>query len=493
MSGSLVERRGSRSSRQRTVLTGSTMMAILFLWIGLAYSQPSGTVILGEAVPPGSFSRVRIELSARGLFRPGLEPNKMTTQAEMPKPLSIDVQSRLFFYERVLELAEDAMAIKAGPDREASGPQRGRPRKVARHVIQAAAAVTGEKIRSRATSLRPGVALLVAERRRHDGPVVVISPLGPLTRSELELVEVEGDPLALADLLPYGPVGVGKSWRVGEAAAEGISGYDVITANVLDATVESCDEARVKVRLHGRIEGSLQGAPGLMTCDGVLTFDRRMGWIDHLELHRNESRRPGPIEAGMDVKSTLTMTRDAAQPPATLSDAGLARYSLDVTPRSERLIQNSPDEKSSFLHDRKWHVYWGNHKLMVLKRLEAGRVVAQCNLVVGPQAGRGRHQDPNQFRDEVRRVLSERFVQFLGMGEINGDPAGGFRYKLGIQGRQGELGVVWYYYLVASPAGDQLVVTYTLAAQDAPAFGDEDEQMISTLRWNPPRQAVGRE
>ena len=160
--------------------------------------------------------------------------------------------------------------------------------------------------------------------------------------------------------------------------------------------------------------------------------------------------------------------------------------------RSERLIQNGPDDRSSFLHDRNWHVFWGDTKRMVLKRFEGGRVVAQCNLVVGPAAGRGRHQDPKQFRDEIRRVLDQRFVQYIGAGEVDGDPAGGFRFKVGVQGREGDLGVVWYYYLVASPSGDQLVVTYTLAAQDARAFGDQDEQMIGTLRWQPPRQATGR-
>src|SRR5262249_7323674 len=131
-------------------------------------------------------------------------------------------------------------------------------------------------------------------------------------------------------------------------------------------------------------------------------------------------------------------------------------------------------------------------KLMVLKRLDAGRVVAQCNLVVGPTAGRGRHQDSTQFRDEVRRVLGQRFVQYIGMGEVDGDPAGGYCYKVGVQGREGDLDVVWYYYLVASPTGEQLVVTYTLAAQDAQAFGEEDIEMLRTLRWLPARQAADR-
>ena len=83
--------------------------------------------------------------------------------------------------------------------------------------------------------------------------------------------------------------------------------------------------------------------------------------------------------------------------------------------------------------------------------------------MVGPVAGKGRHQDPVQFRDDIRRGLKQRFVQYVGAGEVEGDPAGGFRYKVGVQGREGDLGVIWYYYLIASPDGDQLLATFTLA------------------------------
>jgi hypothetical protein len=453
----------------------------------LAAGEPKGTIVLAEAVTRGAASRVRIELKASGLARPGLPPGKVAANAKMPKPLALEVETRLIFSERVLALTEDA-----GP---LGGPQvadRGRPRKVVRHVIEAAAAINVEG-QPRATSLRPAVSLLVAERRRQGNPVVVVSPAGPLSRSELELVEVPGDPLTLIDLLPSRPVGVGQSWRVGEAAVTAISGYDQIKDNHLDATLESCDEARAQVRIRGRIDGWLQGAEGLMSCDGLLGFDRRMGWIDRLEINRNESRRPGPIEEGVDVKSTLSVTRQAETPPATLNDAALAGYSLAIDPRSELLVQDAPDEKSSLLHDRNWHVFWGDSKSMVLKRLQGGRVVAQCNLVVAPAAGRGRHQDPAQFRDEVRRALGKRFVDFIGSGVVDGDPAGGFRFKVGVQGREGDVGIVWYYYLIASPAGDQLVATYTLAARDAQAFGEQDVEMMGSLRWNSPRQAARRD
>jgi hypothetical protein len=122
-----------------------------------------------------------------------------------------------------------------------------------------------------------------------------------------------------------------------------------------------------------------------------------------------------------------------------------------------------------------------------LKRLDAGRVIAQFNLMAGPQAGKGRHQDPAQFRDDIRRGLKDRFVQFLGAGEIGGRPDGGFRYRVGVQGREGDLGVIWYYYLLASPSGEQLLATFTLAVDHQKTFGEGDLDLIGSLRWLPPR------
>ncbi|MGE3821359.1 MAG: hypothetical protein AB7I30_18265, partial [Isosphaeraceae bacterium] len=122
----------------------------------------------------------------------------------------------------------------------------------------------------------------------------------------------------------------------------------------------------------------------------------------------------------------------------------------------------------------------------ILKRLnERGESIAQCNLSTGPRAGKGRHQDLGQFRDAVRRGLGSRFSSFLGAGVVGGDPAGHFRYKIGTQGRQGDLGVVWYYYLIASPEGEQVVATFTLAVPSLSTFGDEDERLIGTFRWEP--------
>jgi hypothetical protein len=383
----------------------------------------------------------------------------------MPKPLAVEIETRFVFIERVT----------------ASGRGGVGARRAVRQVIQAASAINGE-VRQTSALIRPEVRLLFAERRDLDGTAVVVSPAGPLTWYELELVQGLGDPLMLADLLPDGPVKVGDRWKVTDGAAKALSEYDVLRAHNVEARLETFDDAKARVRLKGTIQGSAQGGPGKISCEGFFTFDRRAARIDHLDVNRNESRQAGPVEAGLDLKSTLTISRQETGIPDTLTDSALAKLPLEVTPARTQVRLDLPGWRAALLHDRDWHVF-RETPTIVLKRLRGAQVIAQCNLMIGPEAGAGRHQDTTQFRDDIKRGLKNRFVQFLGAGEVDGDPAGGFRYKVGVQGREGQLGIIWYYYLVASPEGHQLLATFTLAEDHLKVFGDQDLEMIGSLQW----------
>jgi hypothetical protein len=43
--------------------------------------------------------------------------------------------------------------------------------------------------------------------------------------------------------------------------------------------------------------------------------------------------------------------------------------------------------------------------------------------------------------------------------------------------------VLWYYYLIAAPDGDQLLATFTLDQESEKRFGDQDRAILETLRW----------
>ncbi len=436
------------------------MSPIHAIALSLLFADAPASLRPSEKV--GESTRVVVELKGEGLFKAAAEDGA-AEKGEASKPRSLKVETRLEFTEKALTVGKD-----------------GAPAKVIRRVERAGAAINGE-VRATSATIRPEVATVVAELR--DGQVVVVSPGGPLTRAELEVVQGPGDPLALAALLPAAAVAKGESWTVGNDAARSLSGYDTLDDNGLKATLESVDGARAVVRLKGQVRGSYLGGPGTITLAGSFAFDRKAGRVESLEVERAEARRPGPVEAGLDIKSTLKVSRQAVATPSELSEANLAGVPTEVDAERELLVFRSPDGKYQFVHDRDWHIDWDGEKQAVLKRLDKGRFVAQCNLSAGPNAGAGRHEDPARLRDDIKAAVGPRFVALVGEGVVDRAPAGGYRYKVAVQGKEGKAGVLWYYYLIAGPRGDQVLAIFTVGLDQRERFGDQDLRLIGSFEW----------
>ena len=421
-------------SRQYAVGLGLGWLAVIgFASSGVLGPSARGgeAVLLRESPAVGTTTRFVVELKAEGFSRPAV-PAALAGTSKV-KPLALRVETRFACEERVLKV-----------------DSQGAVQRVARHVEQAAAAINGE-VKPTASVLRPEVALLISELR--EGTVVAFSPAGPLTRSELDLVEGPGDPLALAGLLPTKAVAVGDKWKVAAPAVRSLSSYDALASSTLEATLESVDDASAKVKLAGDIRGAALGGEGSITCEGSFTFDRRASRINRLTLQRTEKRQPGPVEAGLEIKSTLVVDRQSAETPAELTDAALGTLPAAFPPELEELTYLAPSGKYSLEHDRNWHIFAEDTRQTVLRWLDHGELVAQCNLAAGPSAGKGRHQDLQQFRDDIRRALGARFARIIEAGEVEGPPEAGFRYRVAVQGHEGDVGVALDLLSYCQPRG----------------------------------------
>ncbi|MFO0954593.1 MAG: hypothetical protein U0835_26205, partial [Isosphaeraceae bacterium] len=275
---------------------------------GAAVTAASAAPVgLAEKARPGTVTRVEVSLTARGEVKPGT-PRSLGTPAPRakgessgePKDLAYPLKSevKLDYIERVLKVDE-----------------RERPTRVARRARRAATAVNVGP-RPTVTSIRGAVALLAASRVA--GELVIHSPLGPLTRPELDILETPGDPLTLPDFLPDRPVEKGDRWKLSDAAVKTLSSYDTILSSTVDGRVELVDADHVIVRLHGEIRGTRAGGEGTIACEGSLTFDRKNQRVEKLNIERAEVRRAGLVEEGLDVRSTLNVVRKTDQAPPEL-------------------------------------------------------------------------------------------------------------------------------------------------------------------------------
>ncbi len=431
------------------------------LMVGVMEAPETDGVLFRQEFQSGDVLETVIELEAQGAFLAG-DPQKQDSE----KAPRMTVQTRFEFVERVLSVDSAGVPVQA-----------------ARWVREATSNIDGEDpIQPSRTTIHPEITLLLVERG--DRRAITFSPKGPLSRAEFEMVQGPADPLDLGGLLPAGEVRIGDSWKVDDRAARSLSGYDALASNGLMATLETLDEEKAQIRLNGRIGGAVLGGTGSITCEGTFQWDRSAGRIVALEVQRQESREAGPVEAGLEFQSTLRLTRKPTEEtPKELAEEALADLPERFPDDWRLLTHTAPDGRFSLLHDRDWHVFTEDDRQTVLRRIAQGEIIAQCNLIAAPKVAPGRHQDVNQFRDDLRKALGSRFGRFLSAGEVEGAPAGGFRYRVAAAGRQGEVPILWYYFLIASPDGDQLVAAFTLRESRADFFGDQDLRMIGSIEW----------
>src|SRR5439155_5983142 len=111
--------------------------------------------------------------------------------------------------------------------------------------------------------LRPERRLAVAQRQNDN--FLCYSPQGPLTRDELETISEHFDTLCIAGLLPGKEVKVGESWRLGNAAAQGLCQFEGLVANELTGKLAMVADGVAAFAIEGTASGIELGAQAKVT------------------------------------------------------------------------------------------------------------------------------------------------------------------------------------------------------------------------------------
>jgi len=434
--------------------------------------RAAGKVSLRERVDPGRVIRSTHEMQADGTFfldPPADAAKSGKTDNLKPETLKISAKTKL--------VAQDRWRLG-----DPAGTASPNSLTTLRLVETAETEVGGE--------IRPAITKVRGARRRvlvdlEDELPRTVSMDGPLTRSELEALTAPADASSLWTLLPKREVEKGDRYELDRIAAKSLSLYDTLATNALAGEVRELTEESVLIVLSGEVRGAVLGAEGVMKIKGELSFDRNSGLVTSLKIERKENRRPGSVEAGLDIESHVSIRREIVRDPATELTGDLKNWPGSVTSSMAKLEWYDPTNTIRLEHDRDWHVTWSDTDESVLKRVDrGGSVIAQCNVKRAPMVAAGHHQDTAQFLQDVREALGSQFRQVFGEGELTRPAGQGYGYKLAVQGVVQQLPVVWYYYLFASPQGDQYVATVTTTQAETEGSGKPGLSLAESLRWS---------
>jgi len=321
--------------------------------------------------------------------------------------------------------------------------------------------------------------LLVAEGRREG--ILFYSPQGPLTAGDLELLRAPGDSLSLLGLLPPKPVAIGEKWTPPSWVVQMLTDTEAASKADLNCTLASVNDGQARVTFEGTVEGATGGSSGKVVLHGSYFFDIKAQRLARAEMEQTEERSIGPVSPGMKVIAKAVVIRTPATNANGLSEEAAAAVPLQPPATLTQLDFRAP-WNVEFRHDRHWYVFQQSVQIAVLRLIEQGTFVAQCNLAPVRPASAGQHVPEEQFQNDIRTSLGPRLKSIEKAETIPTDDHR-FLYRVTAVGEANKVPITWIYYLCAAPNGVQISFVFAVETSLRDRLGGRDLQMLKSLRF----------
>jgi len=409
---------------------------------------------LAEKPLAGTYFHVELAMSLNGELKMQQDGKTLT--------LKQTASARHDYMERILE-AGKVLADKS-----------------ARIYTAAVADITADKEKS-SRVFRDDRRFIVAQRVKDQ--TLAYCPFGTLTREELELTD-HFDTLALPGLLPGREVKVGETWKVANAAAQTLLDLDGLIGQDLTCKLEKVVKSVAHVSVAGTAAGIDMGATVKMKIAGTYQFNIEAYRITAVEWKQNDQREPGPISPGFHADVVTRVKRTPVEEVKELNDFALVKIPSGKEPPEKltRLNYGDPQGRYELVHGRDWHLVGRSNQQLVMRLMDRGDFVAQLTVTPYRKTTPGKHISEDEFKDAISQAPGWE-TENVEKGSVVTSPAGYWIYRIGAGGTMNGVKAVQYFYLVAGPQGDQVVLTFTMAPAQAQNLNTRDLEVVRSLTF----------
>jgi len=348
-------------------------------------------------------------------------------------------------------------------------------------------------------SLPQHLQLIVAEGRTSG--VDCYCPTSPMTRETIDLLELPGDPLALASLLPPKPVEVDESWAPPEWAGQMLAAIEAIEKSTLSCKVASADASTATIAVTGVVRGQRDGANCEVTIDGTIIYGRAKDAITDAKLTYSVKSSIGAVSPGLDLTMEVETNRQPLDAPGRLNDKVIASIPIAAPANAADLVYDAAPWGIRLRHSREWFFYQASleqlPQVAIFRLMDKGSIIAQCNISPIGAAPAGQHVPLDQFEKDIRDSLGPRLVSIRAKEQLNVD-TGMKVFRVIADGKHTiagpkekvEIPTTWIYYLCASPSGKQASFVFAVESKLVDQMGARDEELVRSLQFTVQRAAA---
>jgi len=426
----------------------------------IARSADPEAVSLQTRRSVGDILAVRTVLEVEGQL-------KINPDGKKVRRLPLKVHGDLVFDERLVS----------------TGDEKEQPRQAVRYYREAQAKVTvaGRDSQSQLSDDRRFIAV-----EQSGGKLTLYSPLGPLSRQGLDLIDVQGPHWLLEQMLPASEVRLDDTWRPHKDVVAQFFRLDAVGSSTVQGELKEVNEHLARVEFHGVLTGAAGGVATDIEVTAKVKFDRRERRITWMALGIKEDRSIGHAAPGLVVSARIRSTFQPRSRSEVLSPAALAQLQTGLHEGATLLEHVSAGRRFRLLHDRRWHVMVDQPNLTVLRLVDGGELVAQCNITRTADRKATEREPLAAFRRDIREKLGDRFGKYQASTTVTTDQ-GVTMDRLVIDGVQGMLPIRWIYFRLTDAEGRRAVAVITLENSLIKTFGVADQKLLGGFSFLEPK------
>ena len=417
-----------------------------------ALARAAETYDLTSAVKPGQSQTVRTAVEVKGDLKLNSDGKEVTTVPML-------VQADLQYTERFLAIKTDGTL------------------KAARHY-----GVAEAKIQIKSTemkqSLRNERRLLVIQHKGEDA--TLFSPIGPLTREELELVDAPGSSTVLAAILPAKKTAIGDGWKLNNQTVARLLGLEAVSEQDVVAKLTKVEDSLAIFSLDGKITGAVGGVSSEIDLHAKANFDLKKKSVTWLAMQYQEKRAIGHAQPGYDATIRVrTVAEPTAGTPELANDA-LSKLALEA--KLEQTLIEFQAEKAgiNLAHDRRWRVMVDRMDIAILRFIDRGDLIAQCNINRLAPLPKDQPLTLTAFQKSVEATLAKNSGEILEAAQET-TKDGGKVLRVTVAGSASEIPIQWFYYHLTDAQNRRASLVITLESKLLERYPALDRELISGL------------
>lgn len=421
------------------------------------FGKDKATYVFQNGRKPGQIDRVKVQLKVGG------EVFDVVDKKEQREKMSLECN--LDYEEKTLRYSTNSQdlpnSVRYYHRAEAAG-------KIGEHTFKTVLSADRALIAVEITAKKP----------------LLFSPKGALTSNELELIDVQGNSLLMDRFLPDKPMAVGDTWNPSEKLMAQLLGLDEVGQTDVQCTLKEVVDKVARFEMAGSVAGAADGVTTAIEIKARYRYDLRRKRFDWLGLLVKERRQTSSVSDGLDVVAQLQLTILPAETTEYLNETDLKDLPTLSTPELLRLSHASNEGGWEIAYDRDWYVYRDqkNMAAVVLRRIERGDLIAQCNLSSLAEAKPDKLVSLEDFQEDIKQALSKEFKEFVEAGQTV-DQAGRRVLRVMVRGVTSDLPIFWTYYHIADGQGRQMSFVFTFEEKYLERFGKADRELVESLRF----------